>query len=261
MQKYELTARYIKNALSLAEIERSNHDIPLLRRERSLMLFRLSEHKFVGVFSFGVVAVLGAESDDETERLVRRFGGDCDNEPVEPEEYEVIVDRDAPETVDFESIRLRDLDVEKVLLSMWAAAQSVVIDYHAERVERSLAAFEPVHRSLAERGKLVMTSRQAMRVIGLGGSATNVIIGKLALLDKPDITWEEEDAERLHLALRKQFELDDRFGILEDKIEFLRESSRTVLEVLEARKSTWLEVIIIVLIAMEFIFFVFTEIV
>jgi uncharacterized Rmd1/YagE family protein len=99
-----------------------------------------------------------------------------------------------------------------------------------------------------------------MRMIGLGGSSVNVIISKLSLLDKPDITWEEEDAERLHLALRRQFELDDRFSILRDKINFLQESSKTVLEVLQDRKSAWLEVIIIVLIAMEFMFFVFTEI-
>ncbi|MFC1638683.1 RMD1 family protein [Patescibacteria group bacterium] len=261
MHTYELTAHYVRNALNLAKIERKNRGTSLLRRERSLLLFGLSESKFVGVFSFGVVAVLGAESDDETERLVRDFGGDGGDEPVEPEEYQVIVDADAPETVDFESIRLKDLDEEKVMLSFWAAAQSVVIDYHETRVDASLSAFEPVHRSLAERGKLVMTSRQAMRTIGLGGSTVNTIIGKLSLLDKPDITWEEEDAERLHAALRKQFELDDRFSILRDKIDFLQESSRIVLDVLDARKSAWLELTIIALIAMEFIFFIFTEIV
>jgi len=258
MSKYLVKAHYLQSALDLQRLPQVPADWERLRKERNVLLFRAGDNKYVGLFSFGVVATLGF--GDEVDQIVELFGQPYDIEQVEPEEYEVIIDPDQPETVDFETIFLHDFDPEKVLLVFWAAAQSVVIDYHEGRMDRALSGFERVHRNLMERGKLVMNSREAMRMIGLGGSSVNVIISKLSLLDKPDITWEEEDAERLHLALRRQFELDDRFSILRDKINFLQESSKTVLEVLQDRKSAWLEVIIIVLIAMEFMFFVFTEI-
>lgn len=261
MKKFKLTAFHVGNSLNLGIIERRNREHPLLRRERNLLLFQLSVSKFVGVFSYGVVAILGAESEAETARLVAAFGDEMDSQTLEPEEYEVIVDETASETVDFESIRLKDLDPEKILLSFLAASQSVVIDYHENLVDQALVKFEKVHRNLAERGKLVMTSRQAMKAIGLGGNTVSSIIGKLALLDKPDITWEEESAERLHAALRRQFELDNRFSALQFKISFLQDSSKTMLEVLQDRKSAMLEVIIIVLIAMEFLFFLYAELV
>jgi uncharacterized Rmd1/YagE family protein len=259
MKKYRLTAFYVKNSLNLIEIERKNRNSPLLRRERNLMLFRLSDCKFVGVFSYGVVAILGAESKAETERLVTAFSDEANREMLEPEEYEVIIDETTSETVDFESIRLRDLDPEKILLCFLAASQSIVIDFHESLVDRALIKFETVHRNLADRGKLVINSRQAMKAIGLGGNTVSLIIGKLALLDKPDITWEEETAERLHAALRRQFELDNRFSALQLKISFLQESSKTVLNVLQDRKSAMMEIIIIALIAMEFLFFLYSE--
>lgn len=258
MKTYQLTAHYVSNSLNLAEIERNNRNAPLLRRERNLMLFKLSEDKFVGVFSFGVVAVLGSESEAETERIVASFGGEKE-EKVEPEKYGVIIDPSGQETVDFENIRLNSPDPEKISLCFWTAAQSVTIDHLERKVDEALSRFERVHRGLAERGKLTMGTREALRTIGMGGNAVNFIIGKLSLLDKPDITWEKESAERLHASLRKQFELDDRFNALQFKVRFLQDSSETVLDVLQDRKAALLEVIIIILITMEFMFFVYAE--
>jgi len=258
MKTYQLTAHYVSNSLNLAEIEQNNRSAPLLRRERNLLLFKLSDNKFVGVFSFGVVAVIGSESQVETERLVAAFGSKSE-EKVEPERYGVIIDPAGQETVDFENINLQDLDPEKIILCFWTAAQSVTIDHLERKVDEALFRFERVHHGLAERGKLTMGSREALRTIGMGGNAVNFIIGKLSLLDKPDITWEEESAARLHASLRKQFELDDRFNALQFKLGFLQDSSETVLEVLQHRKSAMLEVIVIVLIAMEFLFFIYAE--
>ena len=170
-----------------------------------------------------------------------------------------MVDADAPETVDFDYIRLKDLSPEKVLLIFMVAAQSVAIGHLERGVDEAMHRFDRVHRGLAERGKLCVGTREILRIIGTAGSTINFIIDKLSLLDKPDITWEEQDAERLYAALRKAFELEDRFGALRFKIDFLRDSSENVLDVLQDRKSALLEWVVIALIAMEIVLFVYQE--
>ena len=264
MKSYKTSAFFVNSTLNLAEIERVNHHYSLLKRERNLLLFRLTDTKYVGVFSFGVIAIMGAESEDELKGLYRDFGGfsisdEIDGRIAEPEQYDVMIDADAPETVDFDYIRLKNLLPEKVLLIFLVAAQSVAIGHLERGVDDALRRFDRVHSGLAKHGKLSVSTREVLRIIGAAGSTVHFIIDKLSLLDKPDITWEEQDAERLHAALRKAFELEDRFGALRFKIEFLRDSSENVLDVLQHRKSAMLEWVVIALIAIEIVLFLYQE--
>ncbi|MFH1046958.1 MAG: RMD1 family protein [Patescibacteria group bacterium] len=270
MIKYQVTAHYVNTSLKLAKIEQNNHQHDLLLKERNLLFYRLNDHKFVAVFSFGVVAIFGSDSPDETKGLIHNFSDSHhENEPpeetkrhldeIEPEVYDVRIEPENVEAVLFDYIRLKDLSSEKIMLIFQLIAQSVAIDFLEGELDRAIQRFERVHRGLEQKGKLVMGTHEVMRIIGRSGNILNFIIDKLSLLDKPDITWEEEAAERLHASLRKALELEDRFSALKFKIEFVQDSSRLVLEVLENRKAAWLEWIVIVLIAMEFLFFIYAE--
>lgn len=269
MERLSLRAHYVTNSLNLAKIEAKNKDLPLYRRERNLLMYRLSDTQFICVYGFGAVVLCGIEERKEVNRYLRLFGKALEGEgrldgaekdDVEPEHYDVVIDPDAPEEVGFDVIRLKNLDRDKLLLVFHVAAQSVALDYLERKIDAAVRKFERPNRELAERGRLVIREQEVMRTIGMSGNVINFIIDKLALLDKPDITWEDKDAETMYSNLRKTFEVDDRFSAIKFKIEFLQDTSELMLDVLENRKSNYLEIVIIVLIALEFVFFVFTGI-
>jgi uncharacterized Rmd1/YagE family protein len=77
------------------------------------------------------------------------------------------------------------------------------------------------------------------------------IIGAILLLDKPDLTWEDEYADRLHDKLRYHFEIPERYRALEAKLQTLRETLQALLEMSSERRMFFVEAAVMVLIVIE----------
>ncbi|MEY4744389.1 MAG: hypothetical protein RL272_334 [Candidatus Parcubacteria bacterium] len=257
--RYSLSAHYIKHSLNLAKVEQKNTDLVLWRKERNLLVYKHSETQYICVYSFGVVTIFGIEDKKEKDKLLRRFAKGGEEEPgvalagLPTEDYPVIVDHEAPEAVEFNVVRLKHLSVDKLLLVFHVIAQSVAIDFLENQVEETLQRFEKIHMNLAKKGLLIATSREVMKTIGFSGNIVNFIVGQLSLLDKPDIAWEDRDAESLFINLRKMFELEDRFSTIRFKLTFIQDSSELVLDSLNHRRSELLELTVILLIVFEIV--------
>lgn len=265
MKKYELVARYVKTPLNLAKISQLKGRIPLVEQERNLLVFQPEEGKFVCVYGYGVMTFFGFENDARIEEFISMVT-DADGEEaaeidkeieIEPDRHEIQIDPSQPETVQFDFVRIHDLELEKLLLICDVAANSVMIDYLDARVETILAQFERIHSKLARTGRLFVSTRKIMKMIGRNSTIIHFVVGKLSFLDKPDITWEEKEYEVLFTKVRKEFEIDDRSHALKFRLEFVKDSSELVLHMLSTRRSELLELTIIVLIAVELLYFVF----
>ncbi|MCJ7764993.1 MAG: RMD1 family protein [Thiovulaceae bacterium] len=73
----------------------------------------------------------------------------------------------------------------------------------------------------------------------------------LLLLDKPNILWDNEDAENLYNSLANNLELKDRFDVVEYKLNSIKDDIVMVMDLTNHNHSFFLEWIIIVLIAVE----------
>jgi len=263
MKKYELVARYIKTPLNLVKIARIE-ELQLITQSRNLLVFKPEENEFVCVYGYGVMIFFGFESDARIAEIVNMVMGADGEDPaeiddeieIEPDRHEIIIDPSQPETVEFDFVRIHDFDIEKLLLISDVAAQSIMLDYLDERVETILVQFEQIHAKLARTGRLSVRTRKIMQMIGRNSTIIHFIIGKLSFLDKPDITWEEKEYETLFMKMRREFDLDDRFRALKFRLEFVKDSSVLVLDMLATRRSELLEITIIVLIAVEVLYFV-----
>lgn len=261
MQRYPLTAQYLKTTLNLAKIEQKNADLPLFnltKKERNLLVYKLSETQYLCIFSFGVVAIFGVDDKKEISKLLRRCTVGEEEVPVKDaktvfEDYAVVIDPDQAESVDYDFARFKQLSLEKLLLVFQVIAQSVAIDFLDNQIGETLQDIESIHNNLAAKGSLAVKGKDALKMVGKSSSMVHFIINRLSLLDKPDTAWEDKDAESLFVSLRKMFELDDRFSALRFKIEFVQDSSQNILNTLATRRSEHLEIIIIVLIAVEII--------
>jgi uncharacterized Rmd1/YagE family protein len=259
MQRFPLSAHYIKTSLNLAKTEQKNADLPLFRKERNLLVFKLGENQFAAVYAFGVVAVFGIDDKKEIAKLLKRFGRAGEEEALvtladaATEEYPVIVDPDAPEAVEFDYVRFRQLSIDKLFLVLHVVAQSVALDLLEKRIDETAERYDRIHLNLAQRGALITTRSDIMKTIGFSGNMINFSISQLSLLDKPDIAWEEKEAEALFTNLRKMFELEDRFSALRFKIENIQDSSELMLDVLNSRRAEFLEIIIILLFVLDLV--------
>lgn len=257
--RYSLSAHYIKHSLNLAKVEAKNPDLVLWRKERNLLVFKHSETQHICVYSFGVVTLFGIDDRKERDRLLKRFSKLGEDEPgvtlagLPVEEYGVVIDPDLPESVEFNLVRLKNLAIEKLLLVYHVVAQSVAIDFLENQVEESLQRFEKIHINLATKGTLIATPREVMKTIGMSGNIVNFIVGQLSLLDKPDIAWEDKEAETLFINMRKMFELDDRFSTIRFKLTFIQDSSELMLDTLQHRRAEILEMTVILLIVFEIV--------
>lgn len=262
MKRYTLTAHIIKTSLNLVKIEQKNADMPLfnlVRKERNLLIYQLGDNQYLCVYGFGVVTVFGIEDKKEITKLLRRCSvgeeeANIKDAKAVSDEYAVDIDPEQAETVDFDFARFREMTLEKLLLVSHVIAQSVAIDFLEEQIIDTMQDIENINSNMAAKGTLVIKGRAALKMVGKSGNMVHFIINRLSLLDKPDIAWEDKDAETLFDGLRKMFELDDRFSALNYKLEFIQESTRNMLDTLANRRSEHLEVIIIVLIAVEIIF-------
>jgi uncharacterized Rmd1/YagE family protein len=73
------------------------------------------------------------------------------------------------------------------------------------------------------------------------------------LLDKPDITWENQDAETLYIQLSQFYELKDRYDKIQAKTETLMDITQVFGSLTHQRRGNKLEWMVIILIAIEIV--------
>lgn len=163
------------------------------------------------------------------------------------------------DTVGFSSVWLKELTLEKLRIVSLALAQSVALDYFEHAVSAAMARFQPVVRSLHEEGKLRLGHKEVLTLVGFAMEIRSVVLENLTLFDDPPESWESESLAHLDSALFDQFDLEERIGAINQKLGYLKDAGSTLMEVLTSRKSLRLEWIVIILIAIEIVFFVWKE--
>lgn len=131
-------------------------------------------------------------------------------------------------------------------------AKSVALELIEERID---AVFDEVGGLIGrlEQGVLELPDRRLARLAAsvLGFKYTS--ISHIMVLDKPDITWNNEEADRLYLTMADLFELTPRYQEIKHKSETLMNVTEVFSSLSHARRAARLEWIIIILIAFEIV--------
>jgi uncharacterized Rmd1/YagE family protein len=131
-------------------------------------------------------------------------------------------------------------------------AKSVALDRLEIDIDKLLDEIEDIVDYL-QRGYLTVSDKQlakmSARILGFRLSTISYIM----LLDKPEITWVNEDAERLFDELSTLFDLNDRCENIRLKSEMLMDITSVFSELAHAKRGNRLEWGIIILIIIEIV--------
>ncbi|MBW4053839.1 MAG: RMD1 family protein [Proteobacteria bacterium] len=133
-------------------------------------------------------------------------------------------------------------------------AKSVALERIEERID---VVFDEVEVMIANlgRGKLELPDSDMARLASSILSFKFTSIAHIMVLDKPDITWDNPEADRLYTTMAGLFELSQRYLEIKHKSETLLDMTDVFSSLSHARRAARLEWIIIVLIAIEIVIY------
>ena len=110
---------------------------------------------------------------------------------------------------------------------------------------------EPFARQLAEKGRADAGRRAILKHIGNALLVQHRVSGRVAVAEKPDVVWDRQDLERLYARLQDEYELKERADALSRKLAVIAETAEVLTDIIDTKRSLRLEIIIVVLIAVE----------
>ncbi|XP_012073696.1 uncharacterized protein LOC105635258 isoform X2 [Jatropha curcas] len=154
-------------------------------------------------------------------------------------------------------IMLQFLNIDGIRTIGSVLGQSIALDYYGRQVDGMVAEFTDINRGMEKTGTFSMDSKKLFQIVGKANSNLADVILKLGLFERSDIAWKDAKYAQIWEYLRDEFELTQRFASLDFKLKFVEHNIRFLQEILQNRKSDFLEWLIIVLISVEIIISIF----
>lgn len=247
---YNVVAYQVADTINIRQI-REQLQWQLLFQDSDELYFKLSEDKFLYIFHYGMVSFFNLTSE-EIENVLKAIQPYCKNyisdkntENIQVEIHTGIM------TVTFENVILPELNPEMIRLVMLNASQSVALNRYSEITEALLIETNEHTLFLEKKGKLDISGNKLKRFIGKILNIKNKISENLYIFDSPDITWEDEQLNKLNADLKQTFDLKDRYHLIHDRIDIIKENLELFKDIMDHKESSKLEWIIIILILVE----------
>jgi len=227
----------------------------LLYKDATELFYEMNFGRYLYVFRYGVISFFNYSSDEISSffEIIRPY---CRNFFTPDFNDELIVETKAAENrISHNKIEINNENPEVLRMIMLNVSQSVTLDYYSDQTEKLLEETNSYTQLLARRGRLIISGRKLKKFIGKTLLLKNRIAENLYIFDSPPETWENEQLDRLHNELKKNFDLQDRFRDVSEGLQIVKDNLELFKDILQYRTSLLLEWIVIILIAVEVINF------
>ncbi|XP_021295734.1 uncharacterized protein LOC110425219 [Herrania umbratica] len=211
---------------------------------------------FMVVFQYGSIVLFNVHEHevDEYLKIVKKHASGLLPE-MRKDEYEV---REKPSLNTWmqgglDYIMLQFLNIDGIRTIGSVLGQSIALDYYVRQVDGMVGEFTDINRGMEKTGTFTMDSKKLFQIVGKANSNLADVILKLGLFERSDIAWKDAKYAQIWEFLRDEFELTQRFASLDFKLKFVEHNIRFLQEILQNRKSDFLEWLIIVLISGEIV--------
>ena len=104
-------------------------------------------------------------------------------------------------------VHLRDFSIPRLAVVADALAKSAALTQQETILAQTLDGMEPVVTSLRGEGRMTVSSRALLRLVGAALAARSHAAARVQPDDKPGLLWHRPELEDLHLRLSEDFEL------------------------------------------------------
>ena len=235
----------------------SRIDIRELERGEAVALtpltVRAGDRGFAVLFRYGVAVLINLTPVEEVAFLksLRHLVSDPFDEP-ETERVALAVDGSDAERMDATGkLHLAELSVDRLHVLSHILAKSAVLSYYEEKVGATFDQIERLAVNLEKRSGRGESTPDLLQQIGSVLLVQAQTVGRVEVTEKPEITWDHPDLDRLYERLSLEFELRDRDNALTRKLDLIAQTARTYLDLLQTRQGLRVEWYIVFLILVE----------
>lgn len=215
--------------------------------------FATIDDKMITYTQFNVLTMINYSRDDIIAALQTLEVKDPQNfdQGSLYQDYPICIDEALPTNFTLESdiITLKQYSHINLIIIAHVISQSVALELYEQKLtdyyQKSRDLIDAADTfSVFKRTRLARFAKQLVLI-------RHDMLIELYLLDKPNILWDNEDAEALYNRLACALELKDRFDVVEYKLNNIKDDIIMVMDLTNHNHSSFLEWIIIVLIAVE----------
>lgn len=149
------------------------------------------------------------------------------------------------------TIWLPIFSIESLQIVADVLAKSVVLAHYEVGTGKIFDQIEPLAESLQRTTKDVRWGKELLRQLGRTLSIQHKIVGRVEIIDKPDLLWDEPDLERIYVRLENEYEIRERHLALERKLSLISTTAETVLDLLRHNTGLRVEWYVVILIVVE----------
>jgi required for meiotic nuclear division protein 1 len=223
------------------------------------LLFQLSPRKIIVVFDYGSIVFFDFEML-ECERILAQIKSFAQrpNKSVLKDEFTIQMAPKVrrPEGVD--ELSTKEFNRDTAMVVAVVLSRSVALEYYESMLGSSLGQLGLIVSQLAEHGRIPRSEKELTKQVGGALLIEHELAYYLSVFDDPDIIWEGgSKIETLYKDLKREFDLDERIRIIQQKVSIISRWSTFVISRLEGYRSRMLEWLIIVLILSEILLVLF----
>lgn len=215
-------------------------------------MVRIGEAGSALLFGYGAAVLFGLDSAAQTDFLDQlsplvsdAFGF------AESERAELHLNFTGAERVRDGYILLPEFSLERLQIVADVLAKTVVLAHYERSLAKVFDQMEPFAASLQHQNGTRRQGRELLRQLGSTLLVQNKIVGRVEIIDKPEVLWEAPELEHFYLRLETEYEIRERHLALERKLELVSRTAETVLEFMQHRTSLRVEWYIVILIVGE----------
>jgi uncharacterized Rmd1/YagE family protein len=204
------------------------------------------------LFDYGVAVLFGVSGIEEAKFLSDIQGLIVD--PFSTAETEDAVIRLSPAQagrVDNDTIDLADFDLPGLQLVASVLAKSVVLAEYESGAARVFDQVEPFAVSLQRPKFRRGRAAELLKQIGNSLMIQHKIVGRVEIIDKPELLWEYPELDRLYARLEDEYEIRERHHALERKLALVSRTAETALDLQHQNMGLRLEWYVVILIVIE----------
>lgn len=210
------------------------------------------DHGCAALFRYGAVVLFGLEPLEEASFLtqLQPFIVEPFSSP-ETEEATLHLEKVGAERVENGLIWLQEFGIERLQIVADILAKSVVLAQYEVGTASVFDQIEPFAESLQRTTRNERWGKELLRQLGRTLSIQHKIVGRVEIIDKPELLWDAPELERLYLRLENEYEIRERHLALERKLELISRTAETVLDLLQHNSGLRVEWYVVILIVVE----------